>query len=377
MAVKAEVTTDKELYKPGETVKIELFSSEPLNNVELSIIKPNGNLETSKTSMKNISLNHWGYNHTLKTSALNGTYIIKIKAFQGGTLINASTPIIEFNKTFDVLAWKANAYLNKHFFAPGNTLNLTFLITDKYSDKLTFDVFYSLKDPLENEVVNYSLTLTEANKGFLEIYDIPENYTFGTSNITIKITDSDKRTAMLNLSFYVGEVLSLSPKYINETSTGEVSERIIILENLGDSDINIERIEISKNLENIVSIKQRPYLILPKDKATMKIEIDTTNLGEGSYNGVINVYSNETKIPVYINLEVSSPVIEQRELPENYSYIIWYFAIGVVVVIVLITILRYRKSRKKKEEEKKKKEEKKPKEEAYYKQQEEYRTEYY
>jgi len=63
---------------------------------------------------------------------------------------------------------------------------------------------------------------------------------------------------------------------------------------------------------------------------------------------------------------------------ENHSYIVWYFAIGVIILIIIITILKYRKRKKKKKEEKKeRKEEKEEAEEIYYKPQKEYRTEYY
>ncbi len=187
ISVRAEITTDKTSYTPGETVNIRLDYSNPLASVETNIINPRGNKEISKTPMKNISSNIWGYNYTLNTRALNGTYTIKINALQGGTVVNASMPVLTFKGSFDVLAWNVNAYLNKGHFTPGETINLTVLITDKYSDILTFNVFYSIRDPLGNKIEAKNLTLTEVNNGFTDVYEIPADYPFGASNINITL----------------------------------------------------------------------------------------------------------------------------------------------------------------------------------------------
>lgn len=375
ISVKAEVKTDREIYKPGEKVNIELSYSEPLNKVELTILKPIGDMEVSKITMINITPNRWGYNHTLKTNALNGTYVINIKAFRGGTLINASNPVIEFNKSFQVLAWYVNANLNKYFLFPSDTLNLTVVIKDKYSDNLRFDVFYNIKDSLNNEVYRNNLTITELNQGFVDAYQLSSNYTIGASMINLVFIDSDKRTFTLNLTFYVSEALSILPKIINETTRGMI-EKTITFENFGDSDISIKEINFSKNLEGIASIVQRPYLIPPKDKASMRISLNTTNLAGGPLKGMINIYSDGTLNPIYVNLDIISPTQKEETIPENYSYIIWYFAIGVVAVIIVLALLKRKKKKEKKKMEAKKPEEKK-KEEIYYKPQEEYRTEYY
>ncbi len=378
--VRADIITDKEVYKPGELVNIELTYSKPLINAELKIIDPEGKVKLSKP-MNNISSTHWNYSYTLSTKALNGTYTIYVTALPGEALINVSTPVLEFNKTFDVLAWRINAYLEKHILTPKEKLNLTFLITDRYSDKLTFDVFYSLKNPLGNEVVNYSFTLTGANRGFVEIYEIPENYTLGVSTITINLTDSDKRFSSTSLNFSVVKPLSISPEFINETITNKIFKKIIVFENFGNSDINVNSIEISENLKDIISIVQRPYLIPPNGRGIMEIEISTIDLSEGSYDGIINVYTSEGDVnPINISLRVVSPIkpSKPKETPQDYSYIIWYFAIAIVVVIIILTIWRYKKVKKKKEEEKKKeKKEEEKEEEIYYRPQEEYRTEYY
>ena len=42
--VKADILTDKYLYKPGDAVIVNLVYTEPLKNVEVKITNPNGNL---------------------------------------------------------------------------------------------------------------------------------------------------------------------------------------------------------------------------------------------------------------------------------------------------------------------------------------------
>ena len=378
--VKADILTDKYLYKPGDAVIVNLVYTEPLKNVEVKITNPNGNLVVSD-SMENLSSFYWTYNHTLDTKSLNGTYNINITALQGVTLVNASTPILKFNKTFDVEAWKVNAYLNKYYFVLKDEVNLTVLITDRYSNQLTFDVAYSIIDPLENEIANYTLFLTEVNEGFYRYFEIPENYTLGVSTITMNLTDSDNRKTKLNLSFSVSEGFTITPNSIDEKIKKEVVERFFIFRNSRDSFVSVESVEVSDDLKPIITIIQRPYLMQPLENATMKIKIDTRKAVQGTYDGTINVNVGGAENLIYINLDISSAESEVKD----YSYIIWCFAFGIVIIIVLLTILKYRKSKKKKkegkEEKKKKEEEKRKREESekeiYYKLQEEYRTDYY
>jgi len=379
---RADVTTDKKVYNPGDTVSIMLDYSQPLTNVKLNIINPSGNTEISGTPMSNKSSTSWNYNYTLNTRALNGTYTIDISVLQGGTVVNASMPVLEFKGNFDVLAWNADTYLNKHHFTPGETMNLTVLITDKYSGSLTFNVFYSIINPLGNETLNKSLTLTEVNNGFTDVYEIPADYPFGASNVNIALIDSDGRTSNTSLSFSVSKAIIIMPDSINETVTNTV-DKTFEFENFMDSDVNVRNIEVSDNLKDVVLIVQRPYLIPSNSKATMKIRLVATNQTEESYSGEIDVSTDQETIPIYVNLKIMSSSIPQGNIQENYlenidySYVIWYFAIGIVAVIIMLTVLRYRKISKKNKEEKKKQEDKKKKEDNYYKSQEEYRTEYY
>jgi hypothetical protein len=382
ISVRAEITTDKTIYMPGKTVNIRLDYSKPLTDVKFNIINPNGNVEISGTPMNNISSNIWGYNYTLNTRALNGTYAIIINALQGGTVVNASMPVLTFKGSFDVLAWNVNTYLNKGHFTPGETINLTVLITDKYSDILTFKVFYSIRDPLGNEIEAKNLTLTEVNNGFTDVYEIPAGYPLGASNINITLIDSDGRTLNTNLHFSVSKSLAITPDAINETVTNTI-EKTFEFENFMDSDINIRNIEVSDSLKDAILIVQRPYLITSNSKAVMKIRILAANMTEGSYSGAIDISTDKETIPVYVYLKIipsagpggDTGVSYPGDI--DYSYIIWYFAAGIVAVIITLTALRYRKVAKKKKEESKKKEEKKEKEDVYYKSQEEYRTEYY
>jgi hypothetical protein len=374
---RAEVTTDKTVYMPGETINIVLDYSQLLTGVKFSIINPNGNAEISGVPMKNISSSSWGFNYTINTRALNGTYTIDINALQGGTVVNASIPKLDFKGNFDVFAWNADIHLNRNHFTTGETMNLTVLITDKYSDRLTFIVFYSIINPLGNETLNKNLTLTEVNNGFTDAYEIPGDYPFGTSNVNISLIDSDGRISNTSLSFSVSKSIIITPDSINETVTNTV-DRTIEFQNFMDSDINVRSVEVSDSLKGFVSIVQRPYLIPSNGKSTMRIRLIATNKTGESYSGEIDVSTDQGNIPIYVNLKTmpSSPRVNNQE-SIDYSYVIWYFAAGIVVVIIILTVLRYRKISKRKKEEKKKQEDKKKVEDNYYKSQEEYRTEYY
>jgi len=382
ISVRAEITTDKTSYTPGETVNIVLYYSKPLTDVKFNIINPNGNAEISKTPMKNISSNIWGYNYTMNTRALSGTYAIIINALQGGAVVNASMPALRFAGSFDVLAWNVNTYLNKSRFTPGETIKLTVLITDKYSDILTFNVFYIIRDSLGNVVEAKNLTLTEVNNGFTDVYEIPVDYPFGASNINIMLVDSDGRTSNTSLNFSVSKAFVITPDIINETVTNTI-EKTFEFENFMDSDINIRNIEVSDSLKDVISIVQRPYLIASNSKAMMKIRILAANATESSYSGAIDISTDDEAIPVYVYLKIMPSAGPGGDAGTShpgdidYSYIIWYFAAGIVAVIITLTALRYRKIIKKNKEEKRKQEEKKKKENTYYRSQEEYRTEYY
>ncbi|NIM47016.1 MAG: hypothetical protein GTN40_02545 [Candidatus Aenigmarchaeota archaeon] len=178
--------------------------------------------------------------------------------------------------------------------------------------------------------------------------------------------------------------LSITPNMINETTTKKTFEKILNFENFGDSDIIIERIEISEEIRRIVFLINVSPFIPSNDKTTMTIRFDTTNLTEGSYRGVIEVLVNNTSNPIYVDLNVISSEEPLGDIFEtifpigemqDHTYIIWYFTIGIIILIIIITILKYRKRRKKKKEKKEEKEGEM--EEVYYRSQEEYRTEYY
>jgi hypothetical protein len=272
---RADITTDKETYKPGETVGIRLSYENDITEVALYIINPIGTQEAAQISMVNNKV--WDYNYTLETGAINGTYVINMVASEGGNLSENSTKLY-FSKNFDV------------------------------------------------------------------------------------ITPSD---------------FSANPDVINEI-VSETTENTIELENSGSSEVNISEIIVLEDLVGVVSIVQRPYTIPSNSKSIVKIRIDPSNLAQGSYKGTISILSNKGVIPIQVNLQVIPSATTGLKMNiEDYSFIIWTFAIFIVVVIVAITILRYRKIRKKKSQEKKKIDQEKKKEDAYYKSQEEYRTEYY
>jgi FtsP/CotA-like multicopper oxidase with cupredoxin domain len=130
---RADITTDKETYKPEETIDIRLSSANDITEVALYIINPIGTQEFSETSMVNNQF--WEYNYTLGTNAINGTYVINMIASEGGSLSENSTKFY-FSKNFDVVT-------TSDFSANPDVINETVSeITEDYSFIIwTFAIF--------------------------------------------------------------------------------------------------------------------------------------------------------------------------------------------------------------------------------------------
>ena len=88
-----------------------------------------------------------------------------------------------------------------------------FLISEKYSDDLEFKISYAIIDPLGYNVSGQTFTISGVSKGFIDFFDIPDNYSLGTSEIMLNITDSDRRFYQDILEFEVSDPILLKLKH--------------------------------------------------------------------------------------------------------------------------------------------------------------------
>ena len=308
---KEPLVIDKTLYKPGETITIEFFPSEPMNKTNLTIIKPDGSLETPvPIPMSNINSTQWYKNYTLGTAAPNGTYTINIKATGNKTF--------ESNKTIDVIAWKSFAYLNQYSFYAYEILNLTVKTIESYSSNLNFSINADITDPSDDKIFTRRGTI-KGDGTYTTSFMIPGNYENGLSNVKILLTDSDNRSSTLYLNFTVNSTttpsLFITPNIISElTVSNKIIEKSFSLENSAEN-INITNliINVSENLRNAVNIVSRPTSIPAKGKSEVKIKIITTNLSEGRYSGTIDFFSQVGNAQATINIELVGDLSSRAE----------------------------------------------------------------
>jgi len=299
---KEPLVIEKNLYKPGETIAIDFFPSEPVNKTNLTIIRPDRSLETpTPIPMNNTSSTHWYKNYTLGTAAPNGTYIINVRATGNRTL--------EFNKTIDVIAWKSFAYLNQYSFYAYEILDLTVKTIESYSSNLNFSISVDIMDPENNKV----FTTRGSVKGdgtYKTSYLIPRSYKNGLSNVKIFLSDSDNRNQTLYLNFTVNSTttpnLLITPNIISElTISNKILEKSFSLENSAEN-INVTNliINVSDPLKNMVSITSRPTFIQAKNKGEVKARVSTVNLSEGRYSGTIDFFSQVGDVQATISIEI-------------------------------------------------------------------------
>lgn len=366
----AELTSDREMYIPGETVMITLTYPEELGKVSINITDAYGRRILTKAAMEKEG-GVWFYNYSIRSSYPSGEYKIRVSASRVGALVEASDPVLEFEDRFSVMAWNFSAYLENYHMTTGDNVNLTVMLEDKYSDKITYYVKYQIIGPSGKAVYNYSFSLPGDSVGFRDSYDIPDNFTLGNSNLYLVIKDSDGRNATANLSFSVTKPLSIEPEIVEEQLSEDVVYRVITIKNLMEDEISIDSAEISDDLKDFVLINQRPYLL--ENSGEAEIKIDARGLEPGTYTGSIAFLVNGVRTSIPIRIVV--PTTEQS-LSDN-SFIIWSFAAGIIFVIIIITAVRYSQLKKKRLEELRRQKKAAPKPDIFSRTKDEYRTEYY
>lgn len=291
------LTTDKNVYKPGDTIQIDFFPTEEITEANLNIIRPDGSKELpSPIPLEKISSAHWRKLYSLGAIIPNGTYIVTVK-----------TPKSEYNKTFDVIVWKPYAFLNQYSFYTAENLELTVGVTDvPLGINISVDV--EITDPFQTKVLTKTGYIIVGT--YKTSYTIPNDYKNGTSNVIIKLKDSSNRTSTLYLNFSVNSVLQpsllVSPTAISEiTVAGKIIERTIRIENSANIDAPLT-VDVSNSLKDIVKILSKPDTINAHGKGDMKIRIDVRSLADTTKSGTININSRVGNQKVNINLEIVS-----------------------------------------------------------------------
>jgi len=314
---RVSLTTDKELYKPGDTINIDFFPSENITEGNLTIIKPDGEIE-STIPMDQISSTYWSKNYTLGTAAPNGTHIINIKTLK-------DDEVKGYNKTINVLAWKAFAYLNRYSFNIFEVLELSIETTDAYSTNLSFLVSAEIINPNGIKVYTKAGSI-KGNNIYKTSYIIPEDYANGVSDINIFLADTDNRNASLDLNFTVNFTLVepslfVTPTIISEITTEDKSlSRDITIENSADINITNLIVNVSSDLRNILNIISKPVSIPPKSSDTLKTRISTEGLRPSTYTGSIDIFSQVGTAQVSVSIEVVGDMASEadQQLEELY-----------------------------------------------------------
>lgn len=317
---KESISTDKNFYKPGEVVRVDFFTTDPVTKVNLTIIRPDGTKETpSPLFMDKISANFWNKNYTLGTNSYNGTYIINVKTANG-----------EYTKNISVIAWNPFAYLNKNVLNVFESFVLTIGTTEAYSSNLDIYVSTEITRPDGNITALESFTV-KGNKNYNISYTIPRGYPSGSSRIKINLKDSDNRTSTLYLNFstdiaLLQPSLFVTPSIISITTVqGKTIEKTVTIENTAQVKTNT----LISSVSDIDATVNAPSSLEAKEKGEARIIINTGGLSEGPHTGKVNFYSQvgDTEVDVIIEIigdiayQASEKYAEISSLENNLTYL--------------------------------------------------------
>jgi len=331
---KESISTDKIVYRPGEVVKIDFFTFDPVTKVNLTIIRPDGTKETpSPLSMDKIKTNFWNKNYTLGTSSYNGTYAIIVK-----------TANAEYTKNISVIAWNPFAYLNRNVLNVFESFILTVGTVEAYSSNLDIFVLTEIARP-DGNITSLENFTVKGNKNYNISYTIPRGYPSGSSRIKISFKDSDNRSSTLYLNFST-DIALLQPSLFVTPSTisfisvqGKTLEGAVTLENTAQ----VKATKITTSVSDLDMTVNAPSSLEPKGKGEARIFINTGSLSEGTYTGKINFFSQigDTQVNVILDVignlaaQASERYAEISYLESNLTYLakMWVNTTGALIML--------------------------------------------
>lgn len=298
------VTTDKELYKPTNTVIVDFYTVSSVSNANMSIIQPDGTIITD-IPMNQINQTHWNRNYTLGAASKNGTYIVNVSA--------SNSEIAFFKKTFDVIPWTAYASIDNTTYTIGNNVTTTVQITNAYAN-INFTVKVYLINPQGNstEIGNGIIV---GNNSYTSKYTLL-NLSGGSYFIKAYVNDSYERNFTSLLPFTLrgaGNISVNPPQWTVTTDTSQNITQKFNVTNIGLGLIPLINITKTGSVAQFLTLTDTNITNLYANQsttfnATMNVKI------EGNYSGTITLTSEFTSFIISVSLSYHTPIIPKQNL---------------------------------------------------------------
>jgi hypothetical protein len=291
----ATLTTDKDVYHPGDIMRIYLTTEKVTNAANLTIYRPD--ITVNIGSMTKINNTYYNKNYTLGAGDPSGNYILNVK-YDGS----------EINKTVSVDAWDYIVNLNKNNFKKGDTLNITVITSNVTSPSLNFTIKATAFDSLGN-ATNVGTGRTIGNNTTSITWNIPSSISTGFYNLTIFLNDSYNRNSTTNMSFTVTQNATtgivLYPSLFSiVTATDKTISKSFLIQNLGNSEITVDDVNISSDLSDIIAITSQPSSIPATSNGTVSFTISTLNLDTVTYTGEMLVDTTGGNATLDLSIDV-------------------------------------------------------------------------
>ena len=303
------INTDKSVYRPGETVNVNVYTVGITNSLNMSIIDSNGGTLLSNSNMTKNSTNetHWYSSYTLGDAANNGTYVIRASA-DGGT---PSTG----NKTFDVLAWRIAATLDRTVYNAGKNVTIN-VSTSEVHTSLNFTIKIDISDP-DDDVVHVTTNGKIVNNDtYSTTYQLPENATGGQYDVLIFINDTKGRTYNTTKKFTIGNtsMLSVTPSsWSVSTEKGGYFNQTFKVKNIGEDTLYNFTIYTGGDLSDYIDTTEKNISDLQSGESSSFIAYMTLNQ-VGNRTGSIVIENSITKYVVNVTGYLSSPAVVENKI---------------------------------------------------------------
>lgn len=293
-AISANLTTNTNNYKPGQTIYITFTPNITITNAKLYFLSPGASGPTPYDMEE--SQGNWTYNITLGTKVANGTYEI--------TVIPAGFTD-EFKKTVDVIPYSLSISTDKYSYIQGDEVKIYINTIDAYSTSLTMTGDIDIENPAAQETALFNGNIPRI---FNTTYDIPDTAVGGKYHVQITLTDSDGRSIYKELEFVVkssGNLNATPSQWTASTKTGYISQ-LFIIGNTGNT--TLSGITVTK-VGNCTFSLSRTTLpdILPNK--TTNFTANTSISREGICNSEITLSSDEVQFIIDMEITYSPEAI--------------------------------------------------------------------
>ncbi|MCD6477314.1 MAG: hypothetical protein J7K26_04135 [Candidatus Aenigmarchaeota archaeon] len=306
--ITGEVITDKETYKPHDTIEVSFTTDSYVTDVEFELFLGENEIASIPFDETKKDGNTWKLNYSIPGNSLNGTYSIKVLAKSGYVEE-------EFEKTVDIIPYNIFYTLDKTNYIVGDNIIVNLYIINPYSDEINYTANITIPDI--GEIVS------DINKTFNYTFIIPEDAYGGKYNLYINLNDSDGRTFVLRKDFLIKTIGALDvipPEWNIQTPTDGSYEKMFTITNIGQTDLYNISIEAIGDLNILISNNTIDKLE-PSDSASFVASVSIDQ--EGSYNATIVISSEQTAYNIPVSIEYNKEVIKDNlEITPSYLNII-------------------------------------------------------